>query len=49
MTYKFRTYNLSDCSLNNWLWAIPTWGEASKRSYFENKWYQIDVSGFIIK
>ena len=54
---SFRTYNLSDCSANNWLWAIPSWGEAwhnnhhrfPKRSYFGDKWYQIDISGLIIK
>lgn len=54
---SFRTYNLSDYSANNWLWAIPSWGEAwhnnhhrfPKRSYFGDKWYQIDISGLIIK
>lgn len=52
-----RTYNLADKSANNWLWAIPSWGEAwhnnhhryPRRSYFGDKWYQIDISGFIIK
>lgn len=54
---SFRTYNLNDCSANNWLWAIPSWGEAwhnnhhryPKRSYFGDKWYEIDISGLIIK
>lgn len=54
---SFRTYNLSDHSSNNWLLAIPSWGEAwhnnhhrfPKRCYFGDKWYQIDISGLIIK
>ena len=54
---SFRTYQLSDQSTNNWLWAIPSWGEAwhnnhhrfPKRSYFGDKWYQVDISGLIIK
>ena len=53
----FRTYNLNDQSTNNWLWAIPSWGEAwhnnhhrfPKRAYFGDKWYHIDISGIIIK
>lgn len=53
---SFRTHELSDRSTNNWLWAIPSWGEAwhnnhhrhPKKSYFGEKWYQIDISGAII-
>jgi len=53
----FRSYNLNDQSTNNWLWAIPSWGEAwhnnhhryPRRSYFGDKWYHIDISGLIIK
>ena len=53
----FRTYNLNDSSTNNWLWAIPSWGEAwhnnhhrfPKNSYFGGKWWQLDISGLIIK
>lgn len=53
----FRSYNLNDNSSNNWLWAIPSWGEAwhnnhhrfPRRSYFGDKWYHIDISGLIIK
>ena len=53
----FRTYNLRDSSTNNWLWAIPSWGEAwhnnhhrfPKNSYFGGKWWQLDISGLIIK
>lgn len=52
-----RSYNLNDYSANNWLWAIPSWGEAwhnnhhryPKRSYFGDKWYEIDISGLIIQ
>lgn len=54
---SFRSYNLNDQSSNNWLWAIPSWGEAwhnnhhrfPKRAYFGDKWYQIDISGLVIK
>jgi stearoyl-CoA desaturase (delta-9 desaturase) len=53
----FRTYDLNDQSTNNWLWAIPSWGEAwhnnhhryPRRAYFGEKWYHIDISGLIIK
>jgi stearoyl-CoA desaturase (delta-9 desaturase) len=53
----FRTYNLQDQSSNNWIWAIPSWGESwhnnhhryPKRSFFGEKWYQLDISGLIIK
>lgn len=54
---NFRTYNLSDQSANSWLWAIPSWGEAwhnnhhrwPRRAYFGEKWWQIDISGLVIK
>ena len=54
---NFRTYNLNDHSANSWLWAIPSWGEAwhnnhhrwPKRAYFGEKWWQLDISGIIIK
>lgn len=54
---SFRTYQLSDQSANNWLWAIPSWGEAwhnnhhrfPKRSYFGERWYQVDIAGLVIK
>jgi fatty-acid desaturase len=53
----FRSHNLNDRSSNNWLWAIPSWGEAwhnnhhrfPKNSYFGEKWWQLDISGLIIK
>jgi fatty-acid desaturase len=54
---SYRSHKLSDQSSNNWLWAIPSWGEAwhnnhhryPRRSYFGDKWYEIDISGLIIK
>lgn len=54
---NFRTYNLNDHSANSWLWAIPSWGEAwhnnhhrwPRRAYFGEKWWQVDISGLIIK
>jgi len=52
----YRTHTLNDDSTNNWLWAIPSWGEAwhnnhhrfPKKSYFGSKWYEVDISGHII-
>jgi stearoyl-CoA desaturase (delta-9 desaturase) len=54
---SYRTYNINDYSTNNWIWAIPSWGEAwhnnhhrhPKHSYFGEKWYEIDISGLIIR
>lgn len=53
----FRTYKLNDQSTNNWLWAIPSWGESwhnnhhrFPRNYtFGDKWYHIDISGLVIR
>lgn len=53
----YRSYNLNDDSTNNWLWAIPSWGEAwhnnhhrfPKNYNFRKKWWEIDISGLIIK
>lgn len=53
----YRSYNLNDQSSNNWLWAIPSWGEAWHNNHhrfpkdytFKKKWWEFDVSGFIIK
>ena len=52
----FRTYQLRDESANNWLFAIPSFGEAwhnnhhrwPKRSMFSDRWYKIDIAGLII-
>lgn len=56
MLGSYRSHNLNDQSANNWLWAIPSWGEAwhnnhhrfPKNSYFGSKWYEVDISGYII-
>jgi len=53
----FRTYNLRDQSTNNWLWAIPSWGESWHNNHhrypnkfaFGEKWYHIDISGLVIR
>ena len=53
----YRSHNLNDQSTNNWLWSIPSWGESwhnnhhrfPKNAYFGNKWWEIDISGLIIK
>lgn len=52
-----RTYNLRDQSTNNWLWAIPSWGESWHNNHhrfpnkftFSEKWYQLDISGLVIR
>ena len=54
---SYRSFNLNDKSANNWLWAIPSWGEAwhnnhhrfPRNAYFGQRWYEIDISGLIIK
>ena len=53
----YRSYNLNDQSSNNWLWAIPSWGEAWHNNHhrfpkdytFKKKWWELDISGLIIK
>jgi len=53
----YRSYNLNDQSTNNWLWAIPSWGEAWHNNHhrfpkdytFKKQWYEFDISGFIIQ
>lgn len=53
----FKTYKLSDHSVNNWIWALPSWGESwhnnhhrFPRSYTTSqKWYQVDIAGWVIK
>lgn len=52
----YRRYNLNDQSTNNWLWAIPTWGESfhnnhhryPKNSSSGQKWWEVDLSGLVI-
>lgn len=53
----FRTYNLKDQSANNWLMAIPTWGEAWHNNHHRypgkyscgEKWWQLDISALVIR
>ena len=53
----FRTYNLNDRSTNNWVWAIPSWGESWHNNHHRHpknfslgqKWYQIDISAMVIR
>ena len=52
----YRSYNLNDYSSNNWLWAIPSWGEAWHNNHhrfpkdytFRKQWWDFDISGVII-
>lgn len=53
----YRNFNLTDNSTNNWLWAIPSWGECWHNNHHRfpknftttQKWWEIDISGMIIK
>lgn len=54
---SYRRFNLSDQSSNNWIWAIPSWGEAwhnnhhrfPRNATFSQAWWEFDISGLIIK
>ena len=53
----YRSYNLNDDSSNNWIWALPSWGESWHNNHhrfpkdytFKKKWWEFDISGLIIK
>jgi stearoyl-CoA desaturase (delta-9 desaturase) len=53
----YRSYSLNDQSSNNWLWSIPSWGEAWHNNHhrfprdytFRKQWWELDISGLIIK
>ena len=53
----FRRYNLSDQSTNNWIWAIPSWGETWHNNHHRHprnfscgeRWWEIDISSYIIR
>ncbi len=53
---SYRTYQLSDHSCNNWVWALPSWGEGWHNNHHRfpknyttmQKWWELDVSGLII-
>lgn len=52
-----RRYELNDKSSNNWIWAIPSWGETWHNNHHRHpknyscgeKWWEIDISAYIIK
>jgi stearoyl-CoA desaturase (delta-9 desaturase) len=54
---SYRTYNLSDQSTNNWVWALPSWGETWHNNHHRHpknfncgeQWWEIDISALIIK
>lgn len=54
---SYRRFKLADKSTNNWLWAIPTWGESLHNNHHRFprstttsvKWWEVDVAGYIIK
>ena len=53
----YRRYHLNDCSTNNWIWAIPSWGETWHNNHHRHpknfscgeKWWEVDISALIIK
>lgn len=53
----YRRYNLSDQSTNNWLLAIPSWGETWHNNHHRHprnfscgeRWWEIDISAMIIR
>ena len=54
---SYTRYKTRDDSINNWLWAIPSWGETlhnnhHKRPYswsHGEKWWEVDVGAWIVK
>jgi len=54
---SYRTYKLNDHSSNNWLWAIPSWGESWHNNHhrFPKNYssgmnlLEIDISAYVIK
>lgn len=54
---SYRSYNLNDQSSNNWVWAIPSWGESWHNNHhrfpkdytFKKQWWEFDIAGSIIK
>jgi len=52
-----RRFNLKDFSANNWIWAIPSWGEAWHNNHhrYPKRWnfgmtaYEIDISAMVIR
>lgn len=54
---SYKNFKLNDHSCNNWIWAIPSWGEAWHNNHHrfpknyttKQKWYEFDISGIVIK
>lgn len=54
---SYKRYKLSDHSCNNWIWALPSWGEGWHNNHHRyprnyttsSKWWEFDISGLIIK
>ena len=52
-----RRYNLLDQSANNWVWAIPSWGESWHNNHHRHpknfslgeKWWELDISALVIR
>jgi stearoyl-CoA desaturase (delta-9 desaturase) len=53
----YRSYKLNDQSTNNWIWAMPSWGESWHNNHhrfpkdytFKKQWWEFDIAGSIIK
>jgi stearoyl-CoA desaturase (delta-9 desaturase) len=53
----YRRYRLSDQSTNNWVWALPSWGETWHNNHHRHpknfncgeQWWEFDISAEIIK
>jgi len=53
----YRRYNLRDQSTNNWVWALPSWGETWHNNHHRHPrnfscgelWWEIDISALVIR
>ena len=53
----YRRYDTRDDSVNNWLWAIPSWGETLHNNHHKHpysaihgeRWWEFDIGGYIVK
>jgi len=53
----YRRYDTRDHSVNNWLWAIPTFGETWHNNHHKHpysymhgdKWWEVDLGGLYVK
>jgi stearoyl-CoA desaturase (delta-9 desaturase) len=54
---SFKSYKLNDQSVNNWIFAIPSWGETWHNNHHRfpknyrcgQTWWQIDIAAYIIR